>query len=219
MSIYSRIYYTLCSSKSQLSEHWKTGSGLHRHHIIPKHSGGTDDPGNFTYLTVREHIIAHFLLWKMHRNPDDLRAMKMLGANLSVEYRREIGIFCRVNKIGFFGASPDLRKKWQEKGLKSQENIENSWVYWSTKEGRKRRASMGGKVGGKKQAEFKLGFHQPHIQLKAASLGGKSHAGKRCMYKPGDTTFKRVKPEDIQFFLQEGYVFGSPIPAKNQYSS
>ena len=37
----------------------------HGHHIIPKHIGGTDDEWNFVFLTVRQHALAHRLLWKM----------------------------------------------------------------------------------------------------------------------------------------------------------
>jgi hypothetical protein len=41
-------------------------------------------------------------------------------------------------------------------------------------------------------------------------MGGKAHKGKKCMYKPGDSTFIRVKPEDVENKLNAGYVLGSP---------
>ena len=122
MSIYSRIYYNLVQSKSQLSEQWEKGSGLHRHHIVPRHSGGSDDSSNFTYLTVREHIIAHFLLWKMHRNPNDLRSMKMLGAKLTPQQRKATGEYCRDNRICFFGASKQKREEWRLRGIETKKN-------------------------------------------------------------------------------------------------
>jgi hypothetical protein len=59
----------------------------------------------------------------------------------------------------------------------------------------------------------------PEGKKERASMGGKSHKGKKCMYKPGDKSFKRVRPEDIQSRLNEGYIFGSPISSKNQDSS
>jgi len=37
---------------------------LHKHHIIPKHLGGTDDPSNLVELTVQEHAEAHRLLYE-----------------------------------------------------------------------------------------------------------------------------------------------------------
>jgi len=36
------------------------------HHIIPKCSGGGNDPANLVDLTAREHYIAHILLAKIH---------------------------------------------------------------------------------------------------------------------------------------------------------
>lgn len=39
-----------------------------KHHILPKSMGGSDDECNLVYLTAREHFIAHWLLWRIHRN-------------------------------------------------------------------------------------------------------------------------------------------------------
>ena len=54
------------------------------------------------------------------------------------------------------------------------------------KEIRKQHASRGGKVGGKKQSELGLGFHQykhnPSLHKQWASLGGKSHKNKKCIF-------------------------------------
>lgn len=41
---------------------------MEKHHIIPKHMGGTDDESNLILLTVAEHVQAHYLLAK--ENPD-----------------------------------------------------------------------------------------------------------------------------------------------------
>ena len=38
----------------------------HKHHIIPKHMGGTDDRSNLIELTVEEHAEAHRLLYEQH---------------------------------------------------------------------------------------------------------------------------------------------------------
>ena len=38
----------------------------HKHHIIPKHMGGTNDPSNLIELTVEEHAEAHKLLWEQY---------------------------------------------------------------------------------------------------------------------------------------------------------
>jgi hypothetical protein len=218
--MYISIYENLCAAGKDRKHLYKKGSNLHKHHIVPRHSGGTDADHNFTYLNVREHILAHFLLWKIHRMPNDLRAMHMLGANLTSEHRKLLGEWCRDNKIGFHSDkfTHDEKSQWRMKGLQKQrdEELENSFYYWSTEEGRRNRASLGGKVGGKKQAELKLGIHNPEMQKRAASLGGKAHKGKKCMYRPGDTSFKRVPRDMVDEFLSLGYVFGSPIRSLNK---
>lgn len=220
MSIYSSIYDKLCQDRKSLSEQYGKGSGLHKHHIVPKHSGGTDDPENFTYLTVREHIIAHFLLWKIHSNINDLRSMNMLGAKLTSKQRRLIGEWCRDNGIGFHNSQYDSqRNTWRARGIQTQKESgsKETFYFWSTKEGRKERAALGGK------ASFESGNNKDFLywaseegRAKRASMGGQAHKGKRCMYKPGDTSFKRVKAEDIPDYLSNGYVFGSPIKAWNK---
>lgn len=182
--------------------------------------GGEDDESNYTYLTIKQHIIAHFLLWKIHRNVNDLRSMHMLGANLSVEYRRKIGQWCAENKVGFHSDkwSQEQKDEWRKKGLETQKESgsNDTFYYWSTEEGRKKRASMGGTVSCKTNEKWKY-WHSPEGRKKRASLGGQSHKGKRCMYKPGDTSFKRVKPEDIDDMISQGYIFGSPYTPHNKH--
>jgi hypothetical protein len=46
----------------------------HKHHIIPRHAGGTDDPSNLIELTVEEHAEAHRLLYEQHGRLEDKRA-------------------------------------------------------------------------------------------------------------------------------------------------
>ena len=51
---------------------------LHKHHIIPRHAGGTDDPDNLIYLTIEEHADAHRLLYEQYRRQEDYLAWKGL---------------------------------------------------------------------------------------------------------------------------------------------
>ena len=46
----------------------KDGVYYEKHHIIMKSMGGTNDPENIIRLTAREHFLAHWLLWQIHRN-------------------------------------------------------------------------------------------------------------------------------------------------------
>lgn len=190
------------------------GSGLHKHHILPKHMGGDDSDGNLTYLTVREHVIAHYLLWRIYKNVNDLRSMYMLGAKLTPLYRKRIGEFCRDNGIGIHGSTSAEKVEWGRRGLESQKRSgsKDTFYWWSTEDGRRERARLGGLASMRSGNNPKFQYWcSKEGQRKRASLGGKSHKGKKCMYKPGDKSFKRVRPEDIDTFLANGYIFGSPI--------
>ena len=52
-----------------------------RHHIIMRSMGGTDDSENIVKLTPREHFIAHWLLWRIHRNSSTGFAFSMMCRN------------------------------------------------------------------------------------------------------------------------------------------
>ena len=213
------IYKNLCENRKGIKESYKPKSGLHKHHIIPKHMGGADDESNFTYLTPKEHQIAHYLLWRIYKNVNDLRSMKMLGARLTLLQRKTIGEWCRDNKIGFHGATSEQKAEWCKKGLETQKlsGDKNSFYWWSTPEGRKERASLGGKKSIQSDNNPWKYWASAEGQKERASLGGKSHRGKKCMYKPGDKSFKRIKPEDIEEKLAEGYIFGSPHKPNKKY--
>lgn len=152
--LYTKIYKNICEKgKFNKKVYESKEQNLHKHHIIPKHMGGHDIEENYTYISVREHIICHFLLWKIYRLPNDLRAMKMLGANLSKEHRRIVGIWCKENKIGYH--ADDVRKKVGNETYKKQKNIfeetgDKNFYYWSTNAGRSERSSLGGKTSWEK---------------------------------------------------------------------
>jgi len=52
---------------------------LHKHHIIPKHAGGTDDPTNLVELTPAEHADAHRLLYEQYSRWQDYVAWQGLA--------------------------------------------------------------------------------------------------------------------------------------------
>lgn len=56
------------------------------HHIIPRCLGGTNDPDNLTYLTAREHYIAHQLLCKIYPTNHKLLFAAMMMC-VDSEYR------------------------------------------------------------------------------------------------------------------------------------
>ena len=63
---------------------------MHRHHKIPRHAGGTDDPTNIIECSVEEHAELHFALYLEHgRWQDWYAAMGLAGIIGKEEIVRE----------------------------------------------------------------------------------------------------------------------------------
>lgn len=56
---------------------------IHKHHIIPKHAGGTNDPSNLVELTVLDHAIAHKVLYGFWKREEDLLAWQSLRKGIT----------------------------------------------------------------------------------------------------------------------------------------
>lgn len=215
--LYETLYNNLCA-RGKLNKHlYGKGSGLHAHHIKPLHSGGTNDAENFTYLTVREHTLAHFLLWKMYSMPNDLRAMHMLGANLTPAQRRITGEYCRDNKLGFH--SDAFAPRRAENGRRAAAKCKaakigifdpNNFGKWSSKAGKATFASPNGQK----------------FRDQMCSLVNKEHASKvskRAGKKPatnGIITKKFHTDEQRDLWIQEnpGWKIGTHLKGKGRAS-
>jgi hypothetical protein len=185
---------------------YKKGSGLHEHHIIPKHMGGTDEDGNLTYLTVREHIIAHYLLYRINHDPNDLRSMHMLGANLTALQRQITGEYCRDNNIGIF--RDDLQHKrteWSSLGFeaskkKFEETGVKNFFYWSTEVGRKERARLGGIASYKSGNNPKFVEQQGTFSDRSLASAAAAKSAKNPVTN-GTITKKLRTDHDVEIFL------------------
>lgn len=58
---------------------------IHKHHIIPKHMGGSDDPSNLIELTIEEHAEAHKVLYEQYGKIQDYYAWQGLLGNIGKE--------------------------------------------------------------------------------------------------------------------------------------
>jgi hypothetical protein len=54
----------------------------HKHHIVPKHAGGTDDSSNIIELTIEEHAEAHKILYEKYDRIEDKLAWLGLSGQI-----------------------------------------------------------------------------------------------------------------------------------------
>lgn len=64
-----------------------TGVYYELHHIVPRHMGGSNDSSNLVLLTFREHVLAHYMLWRIHNKNGD-KLMFLLRSNQTEEAQR-----------------------------------------------------------------------------------------------------------------------------------
>lgn len=57
----------------------------YKHHIIPRHAGGTDESSNLVELTLEEHAEAHRLLYEKYHRWQDYVAWKGLSNSIGKE--------------------------------------------------------------------------------------------------------------------------------------
>jgi hypothetical protein len=62
---------------------------VEKHHILPRFASGLDEEKNLVQLTYRDHITAHYIRWRVYKDPRDLTAYKIMSGQVS-DIRREI---------------------------------------------------------------------------------------------------------------------------------
>lgn len=107
----------------------------HRHHIIPRHAGGTDDPSNIIQLTVEEHAKAHKKLWEEHGRWQDRLAWLSLTNQIGKEERqkelgRRVGINNkgRTNSNGRGNKGKPKKEEHKQKISNSHKGLEKPWL-------------------------------------------------------------------------------------------
>lgn len=84
----------------------------HKHHIIPKHMGGTDDPTNLVKLTVQEHAKAHRILYEKYGHWQDYAAWIGLSKQIpSLEVIRYVQRMSMLGKTAWNKGIPNSKKQ------------------------------------------------------------------------------------------------------------
>lgn len=156
----------------------------HKHHIVPRHMGGSDDPSNLIELTVDEHAQAHKELYEKYGKKEDLCAYYMLsGRNKDPEFvkaRASLGGKALADKRlanneqwGFSVMDKETLFELQSENgtLQGNLNVESGHIQMIRK---KVDVVEAGKKGGATTiARGKGSFADPLERLKSASKGGK----------------------------------------------
>ena len=86
------------------------------HHIVPRYLKGSNHSSNLIRLTYRQHILAHLLLYRKHKNIEDLTAYKLMKS--TPEQRKSI-----LSKM--VGERHKLSGHIQRLG---RQNAESNWI-------------------------------------------------------------------------------------------
>lgn len=79
----------------------------HKHHIIPRHAGGTDDSSNIIELTPEEHAEAHRKLYEEHGRWQDYVAWQGLA---KLSEKKDL-VKLRLSEAGKMGAKHNHKRK------------------------------------------------------------------------------------------------------------
>jgi hypothetical protein len=105
-----------------------------KHHIIPKHSGGSDYDGMVT-LSHKDHTLAHYIRWKWKKEPGDLAAYVIMSGQeknpMNIPGVRED----LIKKIKEYSNNPEYKEKRRQEAITrwNNQDIRNKYIEGKSK--------------------------------------------------------------------------------------
>jgi len=120
---------------------------FHKHHIVPRHMGGGDEPSNIAYVSIEEHAYLHLALWRQYGLEEDRLAYLGLSGNLTMSEikweRQRLGAAAGGAKSGL-SARRRGQAPWN-KGVKGAQRAWNKGIPRTDEVKAKQRAKMTGR--------------------------------------------------------------------------
>lgn len=139
----------------------------HRHHKLPKHAGGKNDPENLVELSIEEHAEAHRLRWLETGDKYDFIAWRALSGRISTEEAR---LEAAAEGRKRFHEDPEKHASWAENIGRSNREFHADaerhaeWLTRAKYHERAKKISLAQK-GRPKSAEFRAKMQEKGIPL------------------------------------------------------
>ena len=102
----------------------------HRHHIVPKHAGGTDDPSNLLKCNVAMHAFMHEQRYRELGDKYDKYAAQMLRREITVGKARQLSAIEGSRR--YYAENPEKRIEHASAGGKAvQEKYPETKIRWN----------------------------------------------------------------------------------------
>lgn len=187
---YEKIYYDLMN-KRKVNKLTKNSQYCERHHIIPKSLGGSNSSNNLVNLTPKEHFIAHRFLERFTR----------------IKYGKNSKEYKSMAQALWFMIHD---KKYPMIKMTSKEYAAIRTRYALSISGKNNR--WFGITG---SASKSYGRKHSKESNKANSI---AHIGRKHMHNPITDEAAFVRKNEIQLYLQNGYVLGMSQHERNSIS-
>jgi len=179
------------------------GKGIYyeQHHIVPKCLGGTNEKSNLVLLTGREHFIAHLLLHRQY--PSSRKLQTAFVAMCTLKNEQHEGRYTVSNRS--YEYARQLLSETMKQKMEGKTHSEELKAKWSTN----RKGKPSHRKGKTLTEEHKLNLKRTEEQKKLMSELRKGQVssckGRKMVLKEG--VKKRVKPEEINHYLSNGWHF------------